>query len=55
MVNNLKNNNMKQMKKLVKDNSLRKRFGIAAKERIISHFNYRNSVEEFGALFRRLI
>lgn len=43
------------IEKLVKDNSLRKRFGIAAKERIISHFNYRNSVEEFGALFRRLI
>lgn len=40
---------------LVKDNALRARFGVAAKERIRTHFDFRKSAEEFAALFRGLV
>ena len=41
--------------RLIDDASLRRRFGAAGLARIREHFDYRDSVVQFDALFRRLI
>ena len=42
------------IRRLVEDGDLRRRFGAAARERIKTHFDFRQSAAEFAALFRRL-